>query len=102
MSTEADAECLAMGEMLQHRSSCPADSLFLQTGTCKSTFLLASEMQKPQQSDGGAGLLPWGGFLLQTISELFALDLCLAVSNPPGLSVPSSLLLALGLVSQAL
>lgn len=32
---------------------------------------------------GGAGLLPPAGFLLQIVSELFALDLCLAASSPP-------------------
>lgn len=46
-------------------------------------------------------MLPAAGFL-SSFSELFALDLCLAVSSPPGLSVPGSLLLALDLVSQAL
>lgn len=112
------------GEKLQHRPSCPADSLFLQAGTyksaflysqahakahllqpgsCKSTFILAGEMQKPQQPPGqmvvqGCSL----GEVLSPRPFLFALDLSLSVSSPPGLSGPGSLLLALGLVSQAL
>lgn len=104
VNTETDAERLDVGA-----SSAPpaSDSLC----SCKSSFLAASHLQKLISFSRGrarvrstcsirAGLLPPAGFL-SSFSELFALDLSLTVSSPPGLSVPGSLLLALDLVSQA-